>query len=113
MSNEQISEKTWAMICHLSSLSGYIGFPIGNIAGPLIVWLIKKDSLPMVDMNGKEALNFNISLVIYSIICTITIIGILLIPVIIIFHIINTILAAIKINDGEVYIYPLTIKFLK
>jgi len=67
----------------------------------------------LVDINGKEALNFNISLAVCSIIYTITIIGIPILLVIAILHIVSTIIAAVKINNGEEHEYPLTIKFFK
>ena len=35
--------RTWAMLCHLASLAGMVGVPFGNVVGPLIVWLIKRD----------------------------------------------------------------------
>jgi uncharacterized Tic20 family protein len=51
--------RMWGMLCHLSALSAYVtGF--GGILGPLIVWLIKKDTMPFVDDQGKESLNFQI-----------------------------------------------------
>jgi len=53
-------DRTWAMLCHLSGLAGYV-VPFGNIFGPLIIWLIKRDQSWFVDDQGKEALNFQIS----------------------------------------------------
>ena len=104
------------MLCHLSSFSGYIGLPLGTILGPLIVWLIKKDELPLVDDQGKEALNFNISIAIYGIVSAILIfvfIGILLLLAVVVFHLVLTIIASIRANRGEAYRYPLTIRILK
>lgn len=54
-------EKTWGILCHLTSLSGFI-VPFGNIIGPLLVWLLRKDSSSYVDSNGKESLNFQVNL---------------------------------------------------
>lgn len=108
-------ERTWAMLCHLSALSGYIT-GIGWLVGPLIVWLIKKDQYPLVDENGKEALNFQISMLIYSIVAFLlvfVIIGIPLLIAIAIFDIVAPIIAGVKVNNGEQYRYPLTIRFLK
>ena len=53
--------RTWAMVCHLSALSGYF-IPLGNILGPLIVWAIKKDEFAFVEAQGKEAINFQLSM---------------------------------------------------
>lgn len=109
-------ERTWALACHLSSLSAYIGVPFGNIIGPLIVWLIKKDQMPLVDDQGKEALNFNLSVTIYGLVAGIlifVIVGIFLLIALGIFHIVMTIVAAVKAYDGTAYRYPLTIRFIK
>ena len=63
-----MQSNTWAMICHLSGLVGYLGNGLGSIIAPLVVWLVKKDELPEVNDHGKEALNFNISVAIYGLI---------------------------------------------
>ena len=105
-------ERTWAMLCHLSTFASFIGVPFGNILGPLIAWLIKKDEYPLVDDQGKEALNFQISVTIYSIVCVIFIITIPLLFVLFIFDIVVTIIAALRANAGERYRYPMTIRFI-
>src|SRR5687768_9744196 len=74
-------EQNWAMICHLAALSGFV-IPLGNVLGPLVVWLIKKDTMPLVDKHGKEALNFQITVTIamvISIVLMFVLIGILLV----------------------------------
>lgn len=63
--------RTWGMLCHLTALCCWVGVPFGNIVGPLIVWLIKKDETPLVDEQGKESLNFQISISIYAIVAAI------------------------------------------
>ena len=65
---------TWAMLCHLGALAGLVGIPAGNILGPLIIWLIQKDKHPFVDEQGKEAVNFQISMTIYMIVAAVTIV---------------------------------------
>ena len=60
-------ERMWGMLCHLSTFAGYL-VPFGNISGPLIVWLVKKDEYAFVDDQGKESLNFQISITIYSLV---------------------------------------------
>ena len=57
--------KQWGMLCHLSALSVFIGIPFGNILGPLIVWLLKREEDPFIDEQGRESLNFQISMSIY------------------------------------------------
>ncbi len=109
-------EMTWGMLCHLSALAGFIGVPFGNIVGPLVVWMIKKDELPFVDDQGKEALNFQISLTIYALVSGILIlllIGIVLLPAVLIFGLVMVIVASLKANSGEAYRYPLSIRFIK
>src|SRR5580704_14781621 len=71
-------EKQWGMFCHMSALAGLV---IGGllIVGPLICWLIKKDTSRFVDYHGKEALNFQINILAYTLICFVTILGIFLI----------------------------------
>jgi uncharacterized Tic20 family protein len=113
---EPQGDNTMAMLCHLLSLIGFIGVPVGNIIGPLILWLVKKDEDPFVDATGKEVLNFQISATIYGIICGflfLIFIGIILLPVLVIAVIIYTIIGAVKANEGQLYRYPLTIRFLK
>lgn len=58
------SQSTWAMFCHLSTLVGYV-IPFGNYLGPFVVWLAKRREYPRVDDQGKEALNFQITLLLY------------------------------------------------
>lgn len=109
-------ERTWGLLCHLSAFAIYIGIPFGNVVGPLIVWLIKRDQFPFVNDQGKEALNFNISVLIYGLVSAVLlliIIGFFLIIALIIFHIVVTIMAAVAANRGEYYRYPLTIRMIK
>ena len=108
-------DRTWAMLCHIAGLAGYI-IPLGNIFGPMILWMIKKDQSWFVNDQGKEALNFQISFTIYILIACLAIliiIGIFLIPVIAVAGLIFIIIAAIKANEGVSYRYPLTIRFIK
>jgi uncharacterized protein len=109
-------EKLWGMLCHLSALVAYVGVPFGHIIGPLIVWLIKKDQLPLVDDQGKESLNFQISMTIYgavSLVLALVVIGIFLLIALLIFDLVMIIVASIKANQGIAYRYPLTIRLIK
>lgn len=108
-------DRTWALICHLSALAGYV-IPLGNIFGPLIIWLVKRDQSWFVDDQGKEALNFQISLTIYlviSIVAILVLVGIALIPILAVAGLILIIVAAVKANEGIAYRYPMTIRFIK
>ncbi len=109
-------ERLWGMLCHLSALAGFLGVPFGNILGPLVVWLIKKSDYPFVDEQGKEALNFQISVAIYMAVAGILILVVVGIPLIIglaIADLVLVILASVKANKGEAYRYPLTMRFIK
>lgn len=109
-------EQNWAMICHLAALSGFI-IPLGNILGPLIVWLMKKDGMPLVDQHGKEALNFQITVTIamvISVMLMFVLIGFLLVFIVGIGALILTILAAVKVSNGQLdYRYPFAIRLIK
>ena len=61
--------RKWAMLCHLSALSGLLGNGIGFLIGPLVVWLIKRDDAPQIDEQGKEALNFQLTMFLAVFIC--------------------------------------------
>jgi uncharacterized protein len=107
--------KMWAMLCHLSALSAFI-IPFGSVLGPLIVWQIKKNEYPIVDDQGKEALNFQITTLIAAIISFVLIfvaIGIALLIAVGIASLVFTIIAAIKANNGETYRYPFTLRLIK
>ena len=108
--------RMWAMICHLSGLAGIILPASGNIVAPLIIWQIKKDNNPFIDEQGKEAVNFQISMSIYliaSIILSFICIGVPLIIATIIVFFVFLLIAAVKANNGYHYRYPLTMRFIK
>lgn len=109
-------EKTWAMFGHLSSFLGWIGLPFANIIAPLIIWQIKKDTMPFAAREAKECLNFQISMTVYAIICFVLVfilVGFFMLAALYVVNIIFTIIAAIKSNDGISYRYPLTIRLVK
>ncbi len=108
-------DRLWAMFAHLSALAGLL-IPFGNIFGPLLIWILKKDTSEFVDNQGKESLNFQISITIYtiiSIILVLLLIGIVVLILIGLFAVIMVIIAAINSYDGKNYKYPLTIRFVK
>ena len=108
-------EKNWAMLCHFSSFAGLI-FPFGNILAPLIIWLIKKEEMSFVEDQGKEVINFQISMTIYLLISAILCVILIGIPIVIglvIFCFIITIIAAISANDGTPYRYPINLRLIK
>jgi uncharacterized Tic20 family protein len=107
--------RNWAMACHLAGLSAYIGVPFGHIFGPLLVWLIKKDEIPLVKDQGREALNFGITLTIFYVVCgllvfvLIGLVPLLLLPVL---HLVLGIVGAVRASEGEMYRYPFNIRFI-
>ena len=108
-------EQTFSMLCHLGALAGYI-IPFGNVLGPLIFWLIKKDQYAEVDRQGKDALNFQISMtlwVIASAILVLLVIGIFALIALGILNLILIIVASVKSNKGERFKYPLSIEFIR
>ena len=107
--------KQWAMLTHLAAFAAFL-IPFGNIIGPLLVWQLKKDLGPFVEKNGKEALNFQITIAIVALVCTMlmfALVGFILLPVLGLYWLILTIIAGVKANDGVAYRYPLTIRFIK
>ena len=111
----QSDERMWAMLTHLSSLTGLFTV-VGSLVAPLIIWQIQKDKSAFVDHHGKEAVNFNITMAIaagVSFVLFLLLIGLVLIWIVGAVWLIFTIIAAIKANNGEYYRYPLTIRFIK
>ena len=109
-------DRTLDATCHFLSFAGLIGIPFGNVLGPLVLWAIKKDEMPSVNEHGKESINFQISMTIYTIIAGLSIllaIGIVLLPAIIVLNLVLVIIAGVKAANGEFYRYPLTIRFIK
>ncbi len=86
-----------------------------SLVGPFLVWLFKRDE-PYVDEQAKEALNFNISFLIYGVasaLLIILLIGLLLLPAVFVTWFVLVIVAAVKASAGEHYRYPLTIRFIR
>jgi uncharacterized protein len=113
MANE--TEHNWGMAAHLSALAGYV-IPFGSIIGPLVVWLIKKDEMPFVNSQGKEALNFQITMAIaalISIVLVFVVIGIFLLWAVAILDLIFIIIAAIQASKGVDYRYPFALRLIK
>jgi uncharacterized Tic20 family protein len=114
--------RTWNMLCHLSALAGFV-IPFGNILGPLLVWQIKKNEIPSVNVHGKAALNFQITVVIallagmaVAVVLSFFCVGFLLIPLVMLIGLaglILAIIAGIKANNGEDYKYPFSLELVK
>ena len=104
------AERQWALFAHLSALVGYI-IPFGSI-----IWQLKKNEMPFVDDQGKEALNFQITIAIIAIISIVLIvilIGLLMLWALAIVNLIFIIIAALAANNGQAYRYPFAFRFIK
>jgi len=109
-------EQNWAMFAHLAALALYIGIPFGNVLGPLVVWLVKRDESAIVDDHGKRSLNFQISMTLWMLCCVplcLVFVGFILIPILAIVGLIYVILNGINASKGLPISYPLTINFIK
>jgi uncharacterized Tic20 family protein len=107
--------RTLGMVCHLAALIGLIGLPFLNIVGPLAVWLWRKDKYVFVDDQGKESLNFQITMTLLGIIAgilTLILIGWILLGIIWIVNLVLVIIAASKANKGEAYRYPFNLRLI-
>lgn len=108
-------QHTWAMFCHLSALAGLL-FPFGSVIGPLIVWLVKKEEMPLVAEHGRKSLNFQLTMMIAYIVCFMlmfVVVGVILLPLVALFSLIMVVVSAIKANDGKEVKYPMAIEFIK
>lgn len=119
-------EKTWALFAHLSVLIGGLitygwAASFGSFLGPLIIWLAKRDTMPFVADQAKEALNFGITLTILCVallmltILSLGIGAILTIPLFLLIGVaalVLVIIAAVKANEGVAYRYPLTLRLV-
>src|SRR5687768_12004866 len=104
-------ERMWGMLAHLS---GLIASLLGGLSflGPLVVWLIKKEQSPFVADQAKEALNFQLAAMITALICLVTCVGAILIPVIGIGALVFAIIGGMEANKGVYYRYPYTFRLI-
>jgi uncharacterized Tic20 family protein len=112
---EKKEARTWGMFCHLAALLGLVG-PLLNILGPFVVWLLKKNEYTFVEEQGKESMNFQISMTLLTLLAALLIvikIGFLLLFAIGIVNIVFVIIASVKTSNGESYQYPFKIRFIK
>lgn len=120
-------ERQWAMFAHLSALlgglitAGWAG-SIGCFLGPLVIWLVKKETMPFVDDQAKEALNFNITLAIIFFVLfalgllTLGVGFLIVLPVMFLVGVaalVFIVIAAIKSNEGVAYRYPFALRLVK
>ena len=107
-------ERSWSIAVHLSAMAALF-IPLGHLLGPLAIWLIKRGELPMVDRNGKEALNFQITVTLASFVCGLLFfvgIGVILLFVLLVADAVLVIMAAVKTSRGEAFSYPFTLRLI-
>lgn len=110
------NERNWGMFCHLAALAGFVLPMFGSIIGPLVVWLIKKEQYPFVDDQGKESLNFQITMLICAIaagLLALVLIGFFLMIALGILNLVFVIIAAIQASKGVAYRYPFALRLVK
>lgn len=108
-------QRQMGLFLHLSQFANIIFFPLGIIA-PILIWQTQKDKIRGLDAHGKMVTNWMISATIYAVasfILMFVLIGFLTILAVGVMGIVFPIIGAIKANNGELWEYPLTIKFLK
>ncbi len=107
--------RRWAFLLHLSVLAGF-ALPVAGLIIPIVIWQLKKPELPGIDAHGLNALNWIMSLMLYSVVAIVLVFAIIGIPILMALGTVAIafpIIAAIKANNGEVWKYPLSISFLK
>ena len=110
------AERTWGMLAHLSALAGLVMPLVGVVLGPLVVWLARGDQSPFVAAHAKEALNFNITVLLAALVCTLLVlvfVGFLLGTGVFIAWLVMTLIAAIRASEGHLYRYPFALRFVK
>jgi hypothetical protein len=110
------TERNWAVACHLGGFALYmLPFAFGHVLVPLAIWLLKRNESPFIDANGREALNFQISVTLYGIVAAVlafVLVGFLLLAGIAAFQFVLMVIASVHASQGDVYRYPLTIRLI-
>lgn len=107
--------RNWALVLHLSLLSGLV-VPLAGLIVPIVIYVVKKDALPGLVPHGHVVFNWMISAILYGIVSVLLIlvgIGVLLLALLAIVSIIFPIIGGVKATEGEVWPYPLSIPVFK
>jgi uncharacterized Tic20 family protein len=106
----------WAMLVHLATFSGYVGLPLGNIFGPLLVWQIKKEEMPELEAHAKDAMNFHLTMTIgmvislvFTVFCFVGIIPLLGLGL---YSTVMSVVVGLAANDGKPARYPGSIRLI-
>jgi len=110
-----LQTRQWAMFLHFSLLAAFV-LPIVGLVAPIIIWQLKKDELPLIDVHGKIVVNWILSMIIYGVISAVMILVLVGIPLLMALGVISVvfpIIGGIKANSGEIWNYPMSLSFLK
>ena len=109
-------ERTWAMLVHLAAFAGLVLPFAGNIIGPLVIWLVRRDQSAFLASQGRESLNFNISVTLGFLVCSVLVyvfIGILLGLALFVYWLAMTILAGVRAGEGIAFRYPFALRLIR
>lgn len=108
-------ERNWALFAHLSGFAGFL-VPLGNVIAPLVIWLLKKNDMPFVADQAREALNFQITVLIAAVISgllTMILIGFVLLFLLGVYWLVMIIIATVRASEGKTFRYPFTLRLVK
>jgi uncharacterized Tic20 family protein len=109
-------ERNWAVFCHLAGFAGLLVPGIGQVLGPLVLWLARRDRSEYVDYHGREAVNFQISMTLYALVAAALIwvlIGFVLLFAVLVMQFVLMVLASVAASHGELYRYPVTLRLIQ
>ena len=111
------TERQWAMGCHLIALCGFMVPPIASTVAPLVLWLMKREDGAFIDDQGRESVNFQITMLIYFAISAILIpmlgLGVILMVAVVVFDFVCILVATVKASEGVTFRYPACIRLIK
>ncbi len=105
-------ERIYATWIHLAGLF----IPVGNFLIPMILWLLKRRESHYIDQQGREVMNFQLTIIFYAIFALILIatpVGWIFIPVILLLHLMGTLTGALKTWQGRIFRYPVTFRVIR
>lgn len=111
-------EKEWASYCHWSGVAGLL-LGLFSFVGPLLMWKMRKDTSTYIDQHGKEALNFQLNIAIYSACCLLAIVItrqqwlVVALLAVLVYGGVMAVLAGKKAQQGELYQYPGNVRLVK
>ena len=108
-------ERQWAAFAHLAGLFVLIVPPLGGILGPMIIWILKKDDMPFVREQGREAINFQITMLLAMLVSgalILVLVGLVLLPLVVVIDLVLIIVATLSASDGGAYRYPFNLRLI-